>query len=259
MNNIETMMSPISLILSFSLVLIALAIAFKEDLGIEKEMLYAVIRMVIQLIIVGFVLEYIFQLESRLVTILIIVFMCFNAAYNASKRGEGIPHAFRTSIIAIALGASVSLTILVVTGAINFTSQEMIPVTGMIGGQAMNIIGLSFRNIRISFKDHKQEIEEKLALGADTKLASKSLIRESIQGSLQPTVDTIKTVGLVTLPGMMSGLILAGANPISAIMYQMMVYFMIAAVAVIASVTTVYLSSPYFFDNGRLLQSYEKE
>lgn len=251
----QLVISPLSLVFSFSLVLIAMGISYKEQLELNKDIIIAVIRMVIQLIVAGYLLTYIFELDNHFVTAIIMFIMIINAAYNAGKRGQGIPHAFRTSLIAILLGVVVSIGILVVTGSLLFTPSQMIPVTGMLVGNGMAIIGLSFRNLKMLYRDQRQLINEKIALGATPKQASEDLIKEAINASLQPTIDSTRTVGLVTLPGMMTGMMIAGTMPLEAIMYQIMVYFMMIATATITSVISIYLSYPTFFDDkGRFKQ-----
>lgn len=252
MNNNAANMSTLSLLFSFALVLIGLAINYKEELGLGKDIIIGIVRMIVQLFVVSFVLNYIFGLDNKFATLLVVSFMSLNAAYNASLRGKDIPNAFRISIISIIGGVAISLILLVLTGAISFTAQQMIPITGMLGGNAMNIIGLSFRNLKLSLSDNKQKVEEKLALGANVKDASKEIMKEAIKGATQPTVDTTKTVGLVALPGMMSGMMIAGVDPLMAIKYQIMVYFMLIATAMVTAVLAVYQATPYFYEDGRL-------
>lgn len=219
----ELTVSPLSLIFSFVLVLFAISISYKEKLGLEKDILWAMLRMVVQLIIVGYVLTYIFQIDSIIVTAVIMIFMIINAAYNADKRADKIPNAFKISLTAIVVGVVASIVVLVISGSIQFVPAQIIPITGMLVGNAMSVIGLSFRNLNNEFSKAQQEVNERLALGASIKLASTDILRESIKGSLQPTIDSARTVGLVLLPGMMVGMMLAGAVPLSAIMYQILI------------------------------------
>lgn len=251
----ELTVSPLSLIFSFVLVLFAISISYKEKLGLEKDILWAMLRMVVQLIIVGYVLTYIFQIDSIIVTAVIMIFMIINAAYNADKRADKIPNAFKISLTAIVVGIVASIVVLVISGSIQFVPAQIIPITGMLVGNAMSVIGLSFRNLNNEFSKAQQEVNERLALGASIKLASTDILRESIKGSgsLQPTIDSARTVGLVLLPGMMVGMMLAGAVPLSAIMYQILIYFMLVSTSAITSLIAVYLSYKYFYtDFGQL-------
>ncbi len=248
-----TMLTPQSLAASFSLVVIALFISYREKLKVEKELFFAVVRMIIQLAVVGFALTYIFQWDKPYITVAVAFFMALNAARAASQRGRNIPGAFRISLISIMVSSGIAMTILLLTGGVKFIPQQVIPINGMMLGSGLSITGLSFKNLSNSMASKQKEITEKLALGASVKQASMEVIRESIKISLQPTIDTTKTVGLVTLPGMMTGMIFSGTIPLQAIMYQIMIYFMISAVASITAVLAAYQAYPTFFnEKGQL-------
>ncbi|MGY0837312.1 ABC transporter permease [Aerococcus urinaeequi] len=246
--------TPTTLAFSFILVVIAVFISYKEKLGLEKDILWAMLRMVVQLVIIGYVLTYIFQIHSFIVTALIMIFMIVNAAYNSGKRANKIPNAFKISLIAIIGGVVTSILVLVISGSIQFVPAQIIPITGMLVGNAMSVIGLAFRNLNNEFSKSQQEVNEQLALGASIKLASTSILREAIKAAMQPTIDTARTVGLVLLPGMMTGMMLAGAVPLSAIMYQILIYFMMVATSAITSMIAVYLAYPHFYSEYGQLQ-----
>lgn len=112
----------------------------------------------------------------------------------------------------------------------------------------MIAIGLAYRSLYENFNDQRQAVLERLALGATAKQASIEIVRRAIRTSLSPTIDSAKTVGLVSLPGMMSGLIFAGVDPTKAIMYQIMVTFMLLASTSIASVIACYLMYPQYYN-----------
>ncbi|MCX8957101.1 iron efflux ABC transporter permease subunit FetB [Erwinia psidii] len=236
-----------SLMLAFLLVVIALLVSTKEKLGLEKEILLSVVRAIVQLTIVGYVLKYIFALNNGLLTVLMVLFICINAALNARKRSQNIDHAFILSFLAITLSTSLTLFMLVLSGAIAFVPMQVIPVSGMIAGNAMVAVGLCYRNLNQRFYDNRQQILEMLSLGASTRLASVTLIRDSIRAAMIPTVDAAKTVGLVSLPGMMSGLIFAGIDPVNAVKYQIMVTFMLLGTASFSTIIAAYLARRCFF------------
>ena len=203
----QLIVSPITLLLALILVLIALAINLKEDLGMTKDLIIGVVRAVIQLTVVGFVLTYIIKADTVWLTLAMIAVIIFNAAWNAKKRAGTIPNALVTSLLAI-------------TTATGLTQQVL----------------------------------ERLALGADLKQASQSLIVNAIKTGMAPTIDSAKTVGLVSLPGMMSGLIFAGIDPTKAIMYQIMVTFMLLGATSIGSFIAVYRSYPRFYNARKQLR-----
>ena len=120
----------------------------------------------------------------------------------------------------------------------------------MIISNAMVALGLCYRQVSADFKSRREEVETKLALGADILPSSIEIIRDSIRTGMIPTIDSAKTLGIVSLPGMMTGLILAGASPLSAIRYQIMVAFMLLSTTAISSFIACYFSYHSFF-NGR--------
>ena len=129
-----------------------------------------------------------------------------------------------------------------VTGVLSFTAYQLIPVGGMVISGAMVAIGLCYRQMLSNFELRKQEVEIKLALGSTPKQASKAIVRDVIKTGLQPTVDSAKTLGIVALPGMMTGLILAGMPPLEAVKYQMIVTFMSLSTISISCFITCQLS-----------------
>ncbi|WP_156292817.1 iron efflux ABC transporter permease subunit FetB [Serratia oryzae] len=237
-----------SLGLSMMLVVVAILISHREKLALEKEIIWSICRAVVQLIIVGYVLKSIFALNNDILTVLMVLFICFNAAYNAQKRSKYIDHAFSISLIAITTGAALTLLVLVLTRSIAFTPMQVIPISGMIAGNAMVAVGLCYNHLGQRFHSEQQKIQEMLSLGASPKFASAALIRSSIRASLIPTVDSAKTVGLVSLPGMMSGLIFAGIDPVKAIKYQIMVTFMLLSTASLSTIIACYLAYRKFYN-----------
>lgn len=242
-----------SLAISSSLVLIALFFSYWQKLKLEKEVIISVIRAIVQLVIVGYILEYVFGFNSPIFTTILLLFMIFNAAHNAAKRGKSIQHGFLISFISISTGATVTLLVLVLSKTLAYQPQQIIPVSGMIIGNAMVAIGLCYKQLLSDFKNKREEVETKLSLGADILPSSMELIRDSIKTGMLPTIDSAKTLGIVSLPGMMTGLILAGASPIEAIKYQIMVTFMLLSTTSIASFIACYLSYRSFFNKRKQL------
>ncbi|WP_321420303.1 ABC transporter permease [uncultured Methanomethylovorans sp.] len=242
-----------SLLFASSLVLVSLYLSYSQKLGLEKETLVSVARAVIQLVIVGYILEYIFGLESPLFTTLLLLFMTFNAAYNASKRGKGIKKVMMISFGSIAIGTVLTLSILVFSKTIAYEPYQIIPVGGMIISNSMVALGLCYRQMLSDFKSKREEVETKLSLGADILPASVGIIRDAIKTGVIPTIDSARTLGIVSLPGMMTGLILAGISPIEAIKYQIMVTFMLLSTTSISSYVACYLSYKKFFNSRKQL------
>ncbi|GME41994.1 MULTISPECIES: iron export ABC transporter permease subunit FetB [unclassified Pantoea] len=240
--------SDTSLLLSLTLVVIALLISQKEKLGMGKDIVWSTCRAIVQLVIVGFVLKSVFDVNNSWLTVMMVLFICVNAAITARKRGRNIDNAFAIAFTSIFSGTVITLTILVLSGAIAFVPMQVIPISGMIAGNAMVAVGLCFSNLNQRFSDNHQKIMEMLSLGASVKLASGRIIADSIRTAMIPTVDAAKTVGLVSLPGMMSGLIFAGIDPLKAIKYQIMVTFMLIGTASLSTIIAVWLSYRQFYN-----------
>lgn len=250
-NSLE--ISNTSLLFSTGLLLIAIFVDYKQKLGLGNEIFVAGLRAVIQLFIIGYVLSYIFNLDNLLVTFAMVLFIVFNAAYNAHKRSEGIPNSLKISLLSLGTGTTLTLGLLILTGTIEWVPSQIVPITGMIASNAMVAVGLTYRALNDKFKDQRQQVLEKLALGANEKQASMTIIRESVKTGMTPSIDSTKTVGLVSLPGMMSGLIFAGIEPTEAIRYQIVVMFMLIAVTSISSVIASFLAYQQFYNEHKQL------
>ena len=146
-----------SLALACLLVLVALFVSQKEKLGLHKDILWSVTRAVVQLTLVGYVLHYLFDFNNRWLTLLMVLFICVNAALNARKRSKRIGNAFWISLAAIGVGTGLTLTILVLSGAIAFVPMQVIPISGMIAGNAMVAVGLCFTQLNQRFADNRQK------------------------------------------------------------------------------------------------------
>lgn len=243
----------LSLALIFGLVLVAMGISQKEKLGLTKDIFMAVVRTVLQLIFVGYVLKFIFQASTVFLSLAMVLIILYNASVQANKRNPNGKKSLLHPFLALLVATGLTLTILVLSGAIKFIPSQVIPISGMLASNAMTAIGLSYRAMYKSFTDNRQQVLEKLSLGATVKLASQDILREAIKTGMQPTIDSAKTVGLVSLPGMMSGLIFAGVDPVHAIRYQIMVMFMLLSATSLASVIASYSAyKTYFTDKAQL-------
>lgn len=251
--NTGIIMNTSSLLISSSLVLVALFFSYYQKLKLEKEIVVSIIRAIVQLVAVGYLLNYIFGMKNPIFTTLLLIAMTFNASINAAKRGKGIKNAVLISFVAIAIGAITSLSILVLSRAIKYEPYQIIPVGGMIISNAMVALSLCYKQLSSNFKNKREEVETKLSLGADILPSSIEIIRDSIKTGMLPTIDSAKTLGIVSLPGMMTGLILAGTSPVEAIKYQIMVTFMLLSTTSIASFIACYLSYKGFFNERKQL------
>ncbi len=242
-----------SLLMATVLIAMAVIVSYQQKMRLEVEILHSALRAVVQLVVVGYVLHFIFGADHPLFTGGILLVMLISAAINGGKRGSGIKHASWIAGISIGIGAVLTLAVLLGANVLSFTPYQIIPVGGMVMSGAMVAVGLCFRQITTSFKSRQQEIQIKLALGATPMQACKAILRAALVVSLQPTIDSAKTLGIVSLPGMMTGLILAGMSPMEAIKYQIIVIFMSFSTISIAIAIAGYLSCRQFFNTKEQL------
>ena len=242
-----------ALILSSVLIMVPIIISYKEKLELNRDIIVSMLRAVVQLLAVGYILGVIFGLDKLIYTVILVLVMIINAAINTKKKGFTIESQVLISFLSISVGTIITLGILISSKAIGYMPNEVIPVAGMIISNSMVAIGLSYRNLINNFKNNSIAVEVKLSLGASIKESSDEIIRESIKISIMPTIDSAKTLGIVSLPGMMTGLILAGASPLVAVKFQIMVTFMILSSSSIATIMATYLSYKKFFNKRKQL------
>ena len=236
------------------LVFLAALISRWQSLDLEKQMLVAVVRSFIQLTLIGYALTYIFEVDNPLVVLLIISIMVMIAGYTSGKRAVGVPNAHRVALASIALGASLTLGLLVGLGVFEFTAQQIIPISGMVIGNSMNVCSLVMKRIKEEINGRSLEIEAALALGATRRQASDRYLKTALQSGMIPIIDSAKTVGLIQLPGAMTGMILAGAAPLEAVQLQIIVMYMLIGAAAFTGLAATFLSYRQFFTaNHQLL------
>lgn len=238
-------MSNTALGLTALLLVIPIIISYKEGLHIIKDLIVATLRAVVQLIILGFLLHYIFKINDKWLLILCVLVIIINASWNTISRASPVMHhVFWISFLAIFIGTALPLA----GRAIQFTANEVIPIGGMLANNGLIAINLAYQNLDRAFVQDGTNIESKLSLAATPKLASKGAIRESIRLAIVPTIDSVKTYGLVSIPGMMTGLIIGGVPPLQAIKFQLLVVFIHTTATIMSALIATYLSYGQFFN-----------
>lgn len=242
-------MSNTALGLTALLLVIPIIISYKEGLHIIKDLIVATLRAIVQLIILGFLLHYIFKINDKWLLILCVLVIIINASWNTISRASPVMHhVFWISFLAIFIGTALPLAGTIETGAIQFTANEVIPIGGMLANNGLIAINLAYQNLDRAFVQDGTNIESKLSLAATPKLASKGAIRESIRLAIVPTIDSVKTYGLVSIPGMMTGLIIGGVPPLQAIKFQLLVVFIHTTATIMSALIATYLSYGQFFN-----------
>ncbi|QCT74368.1 ABC transporter permease [Macrococcoides canis] len=234
--------------LAFIFVIIPLVMSAVLKLGLEKDVIIAAVRSTIQLMIIGYILTFVFDGNHPIYMFLMILLMIVAAAQNIVKKGQGIKGI--TWKIVLTLIVVEVLTIGILTGfrIIPFEPRYIIPISGMMIGNAM-VLSLLFLNRFLSELDQNDEqIELILSLGGNPKQAIHRVLMTSIKNSMIPTIESTKTMGLVQLPGMMSGQIIGGADPLVAAQLQLLIIFLLMTAATLSSVLVGFLSYPTLFN-----------
>ncbi|PIE80751.1 MAG: iron export ABC transporter permease subunit FetB [Chloroflexi bacterium] len=232
---------------ALALVILAALASRWQTLNLEKQMLVAVIRAFIQLTLIGYALTYIFDADNPFVVLLIILVMTLIAGHTSGKRAEGVPKARAVALTSISIGAALTLGLLVVLNIFEFTAQQVIPIAGMVVGNSMNVCSLVMRRIREEINGRSLEIETALALGATRRQAADRYLKMALHSGMIPIIDSTKTVGLIQLPGAMTGMILAGATPLEAVQLQMIVMYMLIGAAAFTGLGATFLTYRQFF------------
>lgn len=229
-------MSTLALFLTLIFVAFAILLSAWQRLGLEKDIIIGTVRAAVQLIAVGYVLHTIFELKSWTLIILMLTIMITVATLNARKKGKGFPGIGLRIAVAISLTEFLTMGLFVGLEIIEPTPQYIIPISGMIIGNGMIVSGLFLNRLKSEIETRRDEINVYLALGATSKQAIAHVLRNTVKASMLPTIDGMKTVGLVQLPGMMTGMIVAGANPIEAVRYQILIMYSFTSSAAITAI-----------------------
>ena len=240
------------IILGIACILLAIVIiiSFIKKLDVGKEFAYAIIKGGGQLFIIALFLTFLFSYELWYLMIWVLIgSMVLVGGYTSAKRATKMPKAYQVTTPSILLGATVALIVLAISNAMPLQPQFIVPLTGMAFGNSMAICSLSLERLLREVNLNKNSIETMLSLGANQKQAIESYGRFSIRAALIPTIDRLKTLGIIFIPGAMSGLLIAGTDPIVAAEYQIIVYLMIVGGGIITSLMVATLSRKKIFSN----------
>ena len=221
------------LLLAASLLIVNLVLSAALRLGMGRRLLMASARMVVQLFLLGLVLEWVFESANGPTILAMGLFMGVVAGVTAARHTSiRFRAAYLDSVVVIVTTAFL-VTGVSVLGILRpspwWDPQYLIPLLGMLLGNALTGISLGLDRFLNGVLRNRSRIEGFLALGATRWEAARDEIREALRVGLIPTVNSMLVMGIVSLPGMMTGQILAGAAPADAVRYQIMIMFMIAA------------------------------
>lgn len=247
------------MIAAYIFILILLLIVRLRGIHREKEILISSVRMTIQLILTGYILVYLFKSPSPWLTVLVLLAMEAFSIYNIIKRAK-VKLSFRLKrIIALSMVAgtvSCLLFFLLVVVRISpwYDPRYFIPIAGMLIGNSMTGISLGVSRLTDGMQTQKQLVEGALMLGATPKAAAKQIIDNAFDSAILPTINSMVGMGIVFLPGMMTGQILSGTSPVTAIEYQIAIMLGILGSVSLTVILFVQLGYKTFFNEEQQLE-----
>ncbi|GIU84410.1 MAG: iron export ABC transporter permease subunit FetB [Acidimicrobiales bacterium] len=212
-----------------------------QRLGLESEIVRSAVRGAVQLLVVGLGLGIVLDPRAPMLwSWMWVVGIVVLASWTVSRRVHGLPGVFRIALVAHAFTAAVCLAGMFGGGMFPLEGRALVPLAGMAVGNSMKAAVVGARTLLQGVRDHNDEIEARLALGLSGREATAHLVRSVLRTALTPQIETTRSVGLIALPGAMTGLILGGVDPVDAVLVQLAVLYMIlGAVAIVTSVTVI--------------------
>ena len=236
---------------AYLLLLLVFAIMKKCKVNQSKLLLVASIRMTLQLVLAGLVLTFIIQNPHPAFTVLFLCAMTGFAMYTILSRNKGINPRFKV-VVACSLGlcglSIVAVFITVVIGVSFFNPQYTIPISGMILGNAMTGVGLGLKTFNENIKSGALRIETLINIGVRPSKILMPFVNRALETALLPTLNSMLGMGIIFLPGMMTGQILSGTLPTTAILYQIAILIAICTVTCLSVFCSLYFGSKTLYN-----------
>jgi putative ABC transport system permease protein len=243
------------LAISLVLVAVALAISLRLRLRLERDLVVSVVRGFVQLIAVGAALALIVDPDTPLIwSWLWVVGIVVFAAATVKRRAPAVPGLFWIGLAANGATAAVGFAVAFGLGIFPIEGRTLVPIAGMLVGNAMKSGIVAAERLVEALADGRPEVEARLALGQPWVAASRPIVRSVLRTSLSPQIENVKALGIVFLPGAMTGLILAGVDPVDAVLVQLaLMYLILGGVATTTAVTTLGAVRRLFTPDHRLV------
>lgn len=244
------------LALSGLLIVATVAISVWRGLGLERSVLWAAARALVQLLLVGAALQLVIDPRHSIWwSWLWVAGMVGFAAQTTARRAQEVPGVLALSLLAYTAATAISLGVLLGLGVFPTSGRTVVPLAGMVIGNSLSATVLVGRRIVAEFTDFADEVEARLALGQTSTDAGRPYLRRAVRTALIPQIETTKATGIVFLPGAMVGLLLAGVQPLDAVRVQVAVmYLVLGSVATTTTVIAIGLSRRLFTADDRLVR-----
>jgi putative ABC transport system permease protein len=238
---------------TLALVALAAAISLWRKADLERDIGIATLRSFVQLTAIGYVIELIFDADSLALVFALLATMVLFGALTARGRAKKVPNAFWPLLIALAVAGASTLGLVVALGVFEATARYLVPVGGMVIGNAMTASAVALNRLGDEMSDSHARIEATLALGATAQEAAQPTVRRALRSGMIALVDSTKTTGLIFFPGTMVGMLLAGADPTDAVRLQLiLLYTLLGSVAIAGLVATTLAYRGFFTPAAQL-------
>ncbi len=249
----------VDLVLCLGMIGIAIALSLWEKLGLEKQLAYGAVRSLMQLIAIGYILDIVFALDNWWSVLAILGIMITIASIVTRNRiDKKLEKLLPTVVLSLVASSAFTLgyvILLIIQPEQWYEPQYLIPLAGMLFGNAMNSASLAGDRLLSSINQNRLEIETHLCLGATPRQAIASYKKEAIRTGLIPVLNNLVVMGLVSLPGMFTGQVLAGSEPLDAASYQILILFAIVLTNAISAVLVTQGIYRQFFNQDEQLIS----
>lgn len=228
----------------YLLLLIVLGVMKKCKINQTKLLFVSSIRMTVQLVLAGFILTYIFEHPHPLFTVTYLAAMAAFATHRVLSKNPGLNQKFKIGIVVSLVGTGVAIIFFfveIVVGMRVFDPQYAIPISGMIFGNVMTGLNLSLKTFQENIAAQRCQIETLLNLGVEPKRILLPFVNQALETALLPTLNSMIGMGIISLPGMMTGQILSGTLPMTAILYQIAIMIAICTVVCLAVFLSLYI------------------
>jgi putative ABC transport system permease protein len=236
-----------------ALVLLAMAVSLWRRAGLEAGLAEAAVRSLVQLSLVGLVIGAVLDSGEVALTVALLGVMVVIAALTARGRARRVPGAFGPLLGALAAATAVVLGLLVALDVFPATPRYLLPVGGMVIGNAMTAAAVALNRLADEVATRSGEIEAVLALGAPSGLAVRPHARTSLRSGMIPLIDSTKTTGLVAFPGVLVGSLLAGADAGQAVRLQLVILWVLLGGVAVAALAAVALGARRLFTSAHQL------
>ena len=220
-------------------------------LGLDRDLIVGSIRVFLQLLAVGYVLDKIFNINSPLPVFAILLVMTANAGFNAAKRANLVHAGFiilATGVIGVtALAVSAYVFYVIIGIKPYFNPRYVIPMMGMGLNGAMNSVAIGARALNLGVRDNRERIEAGLCVGATSWQAGLPVVRDALKQALIPAINGLMTAGIVQLPGFMTGQITSGVDPQIAVRYQVVIFYMLSGIVALSCIVSLLLLVRRYF------------